>query len=173
MASAEQIRGWVEVARTKNYYEILRLYPGATEAEIKAAFHQFALRFHPDKLVDDGDEAVAAGAELFKRGVEAYNILVKKELRERYDGELKKGRIRMDPNKRPSAPPPPLMRTLEMIAKTPRGKKHAAQADRLLSIGRLEDARIQLQTACQHEPSNAELEERVDILYQAIALEPG
>jgi curved DNA-binding protein CbpA len=173
MATADQIRSWVEVAKKKNYYEILRIYPGAREAEIKAAFHQFALRFHPDQLVEDGDDAVDAASELFKRGVEAYNVLVKKDLRERYDAELRKGRLRMDIDKRPSAPPPPPMRTLEMIAKTPRGKKYAAQADRLLSIGRLEDARIQLMTACQHEPSNTELEERVDILYQAIALEPG
>jgi curved DNA-binding protein CbpA len=173
MASADQIRAWVEVAKKKNYYEILRIYPGASDAEIKGAFHAFALRFHPDKLVDDGDEVVDAASELFKRGVEAYNILIKKDLRERYDVELKKGRLRLDVDKRPSAPPPPLIRTLEMIAKTEKGKKYAAQADRLIAIGRLEDARIQLMTACQVEPSNEELEDRVDVLYAAIALEPG
>jgi curved DNA-binding protein CbpA len=173
MASADQIRAWVEVAKKKNYYEILRIYPGANDGEIKAAFHAFALRFHPDKLVDDGDEVVDAASELFKRGVEAYNILIKKDLRERYDVELKKGRLRLDIDKRPSAPPPPPIRTLEMIAKTEKGKKFAAQADRLIAIGRLEDARIQLQTACQVEPSNEELEDRVDVLYAAIALEPG
>jgi curved DNA-binding protein CbpA len=173
MPSAEQIRAWVEVAKKKNYYEILRLQPAATDAQIKAAFHQFALRFHPDQLVDDGDEVVGAAAELFKRGVEAYNILVKRELRERYDAELKKGRIRMDVDKRPSAPPPPPMRTLEMIARTPAGKRYAVKADRLLTIGKLEEARVQLASACQQEPTNAELEERMDILYEALALEPG
>ncbi len=173
MPSAEQIRAWTEVAKKKNYYEILGLYPTAGESEIKAAFHKFALRFHPDQLVDDGDDVVSAGAELFKRGVEAYNILVKRELRERYDVQLTKGRIRMDIDARPSAPPPPLMRTLEMIAKTPGGKKYAAKADRLLSIGRLEEARIQLTSAFQQEPTNHELQERINILYEALALEPG
>src|ERR1700733_14402933 len=101
MPSAEQIRAWVEVAKKKNYYEILGLFPDAADAAIKLAFHKFALRFHPDKLVDDGDDVVDAGAELFKRGVEAYNILVKRELRERYDVQLSKGRIRMDIDARP------------------------------------------------------------------------
>jgi curved DNA-binding protein CbpA len=173
MPSADQIRAWVEVARKKNYYEILRIYPGAGEAEIKAAFHAFALRFHPDQLVEDGDDAVDAASELFKRGVEAYNILIKRELRARYDLELKKGRLRMDADARPSAPPPPPMRTLEMIARTPQGKKLDAKADRLLSIGKLEDARIQLTSAFQQEPGNQELQERIQILYEALALEPG
>jgi curved DNA-binding protein CbpA len=173
MPSAEQIRAWTEVAKKKNYYEILGIYPNAGDKEIKAAFHKFALRFHPDQLVDDGDDVVAAGAELFKRGVEAYNILVKRELRARYDTQLRKGRLRMDIDARPSEPPPPPMRTLEMIAKTPNGKKYAAKADRLLSIGKLEEARVQLTSAFQQEPTNAELQERINILYEALALEPG
>jgi curved DNA-binding protein CbpA len=174
MASpADQIRAWVEMATTKNYYEILRLKPGVTDAQVKAAFHTFALRFHPDQLVDEGPEVVAAAAELFKRGVEAYNILGKKELRERYDAELRKGRLRMDQDKKSSAPPPPPMRTLEMIAQTPAGKKHAAKADRLLSVGNLEGARVALTSAYQQEPHNTELNERIQILYEALALEPG
>jgi curved DNA-binding protein CbpA len=173
MPSAEQIRAWVEVAKKKNYYEILRIYPGADDSEIKAAFHQFALRFHPDQLVEDGDDVTGAASELFKRGVEAYNILIKRELRQRYDAELRKGRLRMDVDAMPSVPPPPPMRTLEMIATTPQGKKFAAKADRLLSIGKLEDARVQLTSAFQQEPSNSELQERIQILYEALALEPG
>jgi curved DNA-binding protein CbpA len=173
MAAVDQLKTWLEVAKKKNYYEILRIYPGAPDHEIKSAFHAFALRFHPDQLVEEGEDVTAAAAELFKRGVEAYNILVKPELRARYDVELKKGRIRMDASARPSAPPPPPMRTLEMIAQTAGGKKYAAKADRLLTIGKLEEARIQLTTALQQEPTNAELQERITILYEALALEPG
>jgi curved DNA-binding protein CbpA len=173
MADAPQIRAWVELARTKNYYEILRLQLGASDGEIKAAFHQFALRFHPDQLVDEGEEVVAAGAELFKRGVEAYQVLGKHELRQRYDKELAKGRIRMDLDKRDSEPPPLAQRTLEMIARTPGGKKLAAKADRLLSIGKLEEARVQLTGAFQQEPNNTELQERIQLLYEALALAPG
>jgi curved DNA-binding protein CbpA len=172
-SAAEQIRAWVEVAKKKNYYEILRIFPGATDAEIKTAFHKFALRFHPDQLVENGEDVVLEASELFKRGVEAYNILIKPELRERYDAGLKKGKIRMDIDARPSLAPPPAMRTLEMIAKTAGAKKYAAKADRLLSIGKLEEARIQLTNAFQQEPTNSELQERINLLYEALALEPG
>jgi hypothetical protein len=65
------------------------------------------------------------------------------------------------------------MRTNEMIARTPGGKKLAAKADRLIAIGKLEDARVQLTSAYQQEPQNAELAERIQILYEALALEPG
>ena len=174
MAAAEQIRAWIEVAKKKNYYEILRIFPGAEDDEIKRVSPRLpALKFHPDQLVEEGVDVTAAAAELFKRGVEAYNILIKPDLRTRYDAELKKGRLRMDADARPSAPPPPPMRTLEMIAKTPGGKKYAAKADRLLTIGKLEEARIQLTTALQQEPTNGELQERINILYEALALEPG
>jgi curved DNA-binding protein CbpA len=174
MPTPEQIRSWAELARTKNYYEILRLQIGASPAEVKAAFHVFALRFHPDQFVDHEPEAAAAAAEVFKRGVEAYQVLGKPETRALYDKELAKGRIRMDPDKKKeSAPPPPPQRTLEMIARTPAGKRHAAKADRLLSIGKLEDARIALTSAFQQEPNNSELQERINILYEALALEPG
>jgi hypothetical protein len=64
------------------------------------------------------------------------------------------------------------MRTLEAIAQTPRGKELARKADRLIMIGKLDDARVQLVSACQDEPFNEELGERLEILYEALALEP-
>ena len=114
-----------------------------------------------------------AAEQRFKSISEAYQVLGKPELRQRYDKELAKGRIRMDLDKKDSEPPPPTQRTLEMIALTPGGKKLAAKADRLLSIGKLEEARVQLTGAFQHEPGNAELHERIQLLYEALALEPG
>ena len=65
-----------------------------------------------------------------------------------------------------------MMRTLEMVARTTRGRQVAVKADRLIAVGKLEDARVQLVTACQSEPDNEELAERLQILYEALALEP-
>jgi hypothetical protein len=59
-----------------------------------------------------------------------------------------------------------------MIARTPSAKKLATKADRLISIGELESARVQLVSACQCEPDNEELAERLRFLYEALALEP-
>jgi len=173
MPTLDEWKQWVQTVQRKNYYEILRVKLDSSDADVKAAFHAFALRFHPDRLVDEPPEFAALAAEIFKRGVEAYNILTKPALRKRYDEGLRKGRIRLDPTSRPSAPPPPQMRTLEMIAKTPGGKKFAAKADRLIAIGKLEDARVALTSAFQCEPMNDELEERIDLLYEALSLEPG
>jgi hypothetical protein len=60
-----------------------------------------------------------------------------------------------------------------MIARTPSAKKAAAKADELLAAGKLDDARIALITANQNDPDNDELKERLDILYEALMLEPG
>jgi hypothetical protein len=46
------------------------------------------------------------------------------------------------------------------------------KADRLIAVGKLEEARVHLVTACQSEPDNEELAERLQILYEALALEP-
>ena len=59
-----------------------------------------------------------------------------------------------------------------MIARTPRGKQLAVKADRLITAGKLDEARVQIVSACQCEPNNAELAERLQILYEVLALEP-
>ena len=69
-------------------------------------------------------------------------------------------------------PPPPVVRTLEMLARTSRGKQHAVKADRLITADKLDEARVQLVSAVQCEPNNAELAERLQILYEVLALEP-
>ena len=60
----------------------------------------------------------------------------------------------------------------KQIAATPRAKDFAKKADRLISVGKLEDARVALVTALQDDYNNEELKERLDVLYEALALEP-
>ena len=54
----------------------------------------------------------------------------------------------------------------------PRCKQLAVKADRLITAGKLDEARVQIVSACQCEPNNAELAERLQILYEVLALEP-
>jgi curved DNA-binding protein CbpA len=166
------LRALAETIHSLSYYEILGVDPSATTEDIVAAFHEFALECHPDRHVDEGTETAAFAAEIFKRGAEAYNILTKVELRKKYDAGLDHGRLRLDPERRSTVPPPPPVRTLEMIARTPAAKRHAIKADRLISIGKLDEARVQLVSAMQQDAGNEELEERLQILYDALALEP-
>jgi hypothetical protein len=63
------------------------------------------------------------------------------------------------------------MRTLEMVARTREAKQFALKADRFLTAGNLEAARLALVNACQNDPNNQELAERLTLIYEAMALE--
>jgi molecular chaperone DnaJ len=64
----------------RDYYEVLGVSRGATEAEIKGAYRKLAIRYHPDK--NPGD---AEAEEKFKEAAEAYSVLSVAEQRARYD----------------------------------------------------------------------------------------
>lgn len=64
----------------RDYYEVLGVDKGAGEGEIKKAFRQQALKYHPDRNPDDA-EAEAK----FKEAAEAYEVLSDAEKRARYD----------------------------------------------------------------------------------------
>jgi curved DNA-binding protein CbpA len=172
MASREALDVYLQSLAKKSYYDILRVPRDARPDDIRAAFHEFSLLYHPDQHIGSMADVGSIASEIYKRGVEAYGCLSRAALRERYDRALGRGKLRIEPSRPSTVPPPPPMRTLEMIARTARGKQHAIKADRLITAGKLEDARVQLVGACQCEPGNEELAERLQILYEALALEP-
>jgi len=171
MATADALFLFLSSLENKNYYDILRWPRDASAAEIKAAFHSFSLLYHPDRYVDSPSEVRALASEIFKRGVEAYRCLSRPEDRQRYDRSLERGKIRMDPFSPSTRPPPPSVKTLEMVALTPQAKRLADRADRLIATGKLGDAVAPLRASCQCEPYNQELAERLAFLYEALALE--
>ena len=68
------------MARQRDYYEILSVSRDATGAEIKSAYRQLAVRYHPDR--NPGD---AEAEERFKEAAEAYAVLSDADKRSRFD----------------------------------------------------------------------------------------
>ncbi len=64
----------------RDFYEVLGVARDASAADIKKAFRQLALKFHPDRNPDN-----PAAEESFKECAEAYDVLGDDDKRARYD----------------------------------------------------------------------------------------
>ena len=58
-------------------YHVLGIEPGATEEEIKKAYRQMAIRYHPDKVIHMGEEYQKGAKEKFQKIQEAYEAIKK------------------------------------------------------------------------------------------------
>ena len=64
----------------RDYYEVLGVDRGASEADIKKAYRRVAMKNHPDRNPDNSE-----AEEKFKEANEAFEVLSDKEKRGRYD----------------------------------------------------------------------------------------
>ena len=74
-----------KIHRMSNFYEILGVNNEANEAEIKKAYRQLSLKYHPDR--NSSEEAVSK----IQKINEAYETLSDEQRRQQYDHELKHG----------------------------------------------------------------------------------
>ena len=64
----------------RDYYEVLGVSKTATTDEIKKAYRQLAIKYHPDRNPDNKE-----AEEKFKEAAEAYDVLSDKDKRAKYD----------------------------------------------------------------------------------------
>jgi len=64
-----------------DYYELLGVKRDATEVDIRAAYREAALRWHPDRNLGSAEQA----EPMFERVTEAYEVLIDQQKRASYD----------------------------------------------------------------------------------------
>ena len=64
----------------RDYYEVLGVTKSSTEQEVKKAYRQMALKYHPDKNPDNKE-----AEDKFKEAAEAYDVLSNPEKKRKYD----------------------------------------------------------------------------------------
>lgn len=69
----------------RDYYEVLEINKGATEAEIKKAYRKAAMKYHPDKYTNASEQERKEAEEKFKEINEAYQVLSDPQKKQQYD----------------------------------------------------------------------------------------
>ena len=78
-----------------DYYTLLQVPDDASTDQIRAGFHRFAAKYHPDRFAGAGAEPakVERAAQIYRRGTEAYKVLTDPRRRKLYDAGLAEGRL--------------------------------------------------------------------------------
>ncbi len=164
-SSDNSVFAWLEALDELSYYDLFGLDPLATPDDIQAAFHVFCDTFHPDRHVDRDEAEQRALTTIFKRGTEAYAVLVEPGLRAQYDAQLaaqaapNPPRLSFSPLSRPPSRGPSGAAALEDSVRSPSAKPFARRAEELLAKGDLRQAKLQLVMANHMDPGNAALEQ--------------
>lgn len=79
------VQAEIKRAGRKDFYKIMGLQKDATEEEIRKKYKKLALKYHPDRQSSKGDEERKSAETLFKGINEAYECLLDKEKRAKYD----------------------------------------------------------------------------------------
>lgn len=140
-----------------DYYDLLQVETSATADDVRRAFHAFAAKFHPDRFAGAALEKRERAAQIYRRGAEAYRVLLDPEQRRVYDAQRARGKLRLDPEETTDRGAP----TGSLAIRSPRARPFAQKASEAMKKGDWATARLNLKLALQHEPGSALLEARL------------
>ncbi len=149
-----------------DYYDLLQVDESASADDVRRAFHGFAGKFHPDRFAGAPQEKAQRALTIYRRGAEAYRVLSDWELRQRYDRQRARGKLRFDPEDTttPSTIPPSVPSSTASGPIQVRSHKARPFAQKAWEACKKMDwptARLNFKLAIQHEPGNALLEIRL------------
>ncbi len=159
------VLAWVDALDDLSYYELFAIDPSATSDDVQAAFHAFCASFHPDGHVARAPRERQGLATIFKRGTEAYSVLIDPALRAQYDAQLavpgspRPPRVSFSPLSRPPSRGPTAPASLEDAVRAPSARPFARRAEELVARGDLRQAKLQLVMANHMDPGNPVLEQ--------------
>jgi curved DNA-binding protein CbpA len=151
-----------------DYYTLLGVEQGASVDLIRVAFHAFALKFHPDRHVGGPDAKITRAAEIFRRGAEAYRVLIDPETRRRYDEQLKEGKLRYE------GTPVDLRRSKRpgsgvLTVNNQKAWPFFQKADKAIRAKDWATAKLNLQIALRHDPESVLLKQRLSMVEDELA----
>jgi curved DNA-binding protein CbpA len=147
-----------------DYYSLLGIIRTANADQIRAAFHRFARKHHPDNFVGSPEESERHN-ELYQHGSEAYRVLLNPTKRRLYDEDLDKGVVRYSEDRakeklRSMRPPG------GVVLRSSKARAFFTRAHRAIESADWAQAKLNLQMALQNEPDNQELKAKLEEVLQ-------
>lgn len=166
-----------------DYYTLLGVEPTVTDAELRAAFRKFALRYHPDRHAEAAPDKVERATAIFRRGSEGIEVLTDPTQRKAYDAGLVRGELRLttDPRakkgeakasrggaRKSARNPRPVPAPAAPTIRSPTARAFYAKAIELARAGDSRGAWRAIQSAIEQEPGNPLLEEALTRVERAM-----
>lgn len=150
-----------------DYYTLLGVTDDADTPAIKRAFRKFARRYHPDRFAESPERVARANA-IYRRGSEAYQVLIEPASRKAYDALLASGQVRMSAEARDRAiieareahEPKEKSKPEDSIG-SPQARAFHDKAVASARAGDWRGAWQHLRKALEHEPGNVVLKKKL------------
>jgi len=139
-----------------DYYTLLGVSSSATADQVRAAFHELARRYHPDRWTGQPEAERSKAGAIYRRAAEAYRVLMDSPERTRYDAGLLRGEVRLGPapTETGGRPPPAMITSI----KNPKARPFWQKAQESIKAGDFKAAKLNLTLAKNADPGNPMIE---------------